>query len=204
MLWKMPIISIMLIAIVTTPNYLGISAFPELQPRLLNRQVEKVTKTVEVLGISIPTVITTTIEEWSNGTRLHMVFYHLLNSSSEISPLAAPEEIDFSKPREYYGVNSTPLREVIITYTKWITNSSAATKVTTQNNHPSTRPLAVYYPHTRIIDGLWFVLKGEYQGVFATYDHDDNYNEGGYYPLEANTPQNLTRIKTITTSDLTN
>lgn len=50
----------------------------------------------------------------------------------------------------------------------------------------------MYYPYTDWMDSLKFVLKGSYGGVFATYDHDDNYNSDGYYPLEADTPYILT------------
>lgn len=191
---KMSLIGMMLIAIIIYPNYIGIPLSLELQPRLIDSQVSRTVKTIEAMGMSIPSVITTRIEEWSNGTKFHMIFYHLLDANSEMGCLKAPEEIDFSKPREYYGTNSTPSREVIVTYTKWITNSSAATpKETSQANQALTNLLetGVYYPYTSLIDTLQFVLKGRFGNVFVSYDHNDNYNSevnGGVYPLEANTP----------------
>jgi len=189
----MPIIGAVLIFIVVSPTYLRVSSLSQLQPSLLKVTTSEEVKTIEILGKNVLTLTTTRIEEWTNGTKLRMVFYHLLNPSnssvdSKVATSLAVSE-NFSKPREYYGMNSTPPKEVIITYTKWISNTTTKTEKTSRIESASIRPLTgVYYPFTARIDGCRFVLEGEYNGVFATYDHDDNYNRDGYHPLEANTP----------------
>jgi len=190
---KIAILGAVLIFIVVSPTYLGVSSLSQLQPSLLKVTTAQEVKTIEILGKNVLTLTTTRIEEWTNGTKLRMVFYHLLNPSNSsidskvATSLAVSEK--FSKPREYYGMNSTPPREVIITYTKWISNTTTRTEKTSRIESASIRPLTgVYYPYTDWIDGLKFVLEGEYNEVFATYDHDDNYNDDGYYPLQENTP----------------
>ena len=190
---KIAILGAVLIFIVLSPTYLGVSSLSQLQPSLLKVTMTQETKTIEILGKNVLTLTTTRIEEWTNGTKLRMVFYHLLNPSNSsidskvATSLAVSEK--FLKPREYYGMNSTPPREVIITYTKWISNTTTKTEKTSRIESATIKPLTgVYYPYTDWIDGLKFVLEGEYNGVFATYDHDDNYNNDGYYPLQENTP----------------
>ena len=195
-----PFIGAMLIIVILCPTYLALPSISQLQPRLLAVQVRTETKTEQVFNESILTTKLTRIEEWTNGTLLQMTFYHIINPSDTSAELASnttylTELVEFpqSQPREYYGANSTPPREVIVTYRKWITNTTTPETESALIKTSTIRPLAgVLYPYTDWIDTLKFVLKGSYGNVFATYDHDDNYNPDGYYPLEANTPYILT------------
>ena len=156
---KIAILGAVLIFIVLSPTYLGVSSLSQLQPSLLKVTMTQETKTIEILGKNVLTLTTTRIEEWTNGTKLRMVFYHLLNPSNSsidskvATSLAVSEK--FSKPREYYGMNSTPPREVIITYTKWISNTTTKTEKTSRIESASVKPLtgcilSLYSLHRRL------------------------------------------------------
>lgn len=192
-----PFIGAMLIIIILCPTYLAVPSVSQLQPQILTVQIKTETKTEQVFNETILTTELTRIEKWTNGTLLQMTFYHILNPSnssaqqaSNITYIAKLAILQIEhQPREYYGTNSTPLREVIVTYRKWIINTTTPETESASIKTSTIRPLAsVIYPYTDRIDTLKFVLKGSYGNVFATYDHDDNYNPDGYYPLEANTP----------------
>ncbi|MGB9774908.1 MAG: hypothetical protein ACPL4I_13000, partial [Bacteroidota bacterium] len=195
-----PFIGAMLIIVILCPTYLALPSISQSQPRLLTVQVRAETKTEQVFNESILTTKLTRIEEWTNGTLLQMTFYHVINPSNTSTELASNTTYltklatlaTDHQPREYYGTNSTPPREVIVTYKKWITNTTTPQRESASAETSSIRPQAdARYPYTAVIDTLQFVLKGKYESIFVTYDHNDNYNDeedGGVYPLQANTP----------------
>ena len=197
-----PFIGVMLI-IILCPTYLAVPTISQLQPQLLTVQTRIETKMEQVFNETILTTELTRIEKWTNGTLLQMTFYHILNPSnssaqqaSNITYIAKLATLQIEhQPREYYGTNSTPPREIIVTYRKWITNTTTPETESALAETSSIEPMAgMRYPYIEIsnrTDYLQFVLKGKYGNVFATYDHNDNYNDekdGGVYPLEANTP----------------
>jgi len=187
------LMSAILIAIVC-PTYLVIPSSSQLQPRLLEVTTNKEIKTIEGLGKSFPTVTISKIEKWTNGTKLHMIFYHLLNPSSssvDLDSVATSLATTEALPSKQYW-DSTPPDEVIVTYTTWITEKMEKTERCTETKERGVRPLTgVYYPYTDTYDTLQFVLEGTYGDIFASYTHNDNYNseeEGGVYPLQENKP----------------
>lgn len=195
----LPAIAMLLCFVVISPTFIEptLIAQTRAQPKLISVQTQTEMKTIEVLGKSIPTRKTIQIEKWSNGTKLQMSFRHILNPSDNNST-QLPLVINGteSQPRQYFGLDSPPPREVVVNYKKWITNTTAmeikkAPESKAGSVSPSAILASVYYPDTDIVDGLQFVLEGSYEDVFVSYDHDDNYNEDGYHPLEVNTPYHL-------------
>lgn len=139
------------------------------QPMLISTHSEQRQKTTTALNETFLINETITTQLWSNGTKV--IF------SEDVRP------------------NDWNIRRVRVNCTTWFNTYSSSEPTATTNAQIPLADNPNLFPGEHRVDILSFLPKGNNGTHFVSYDHDNNYDQRGYYPGEWYTPYSLNGLQ---------